>query len=132
MNDAPFTKVLGCAMALAVVAPTAASAAPRPLPQRILSRGAVSHAASPAAPRAVHDLSGTIVSLHGNALSLRLRSGRVQLVDATDASASGRVSAPLFAGKLVEIAGTYDARHTLRASSVTRVPRVDATTPADR
>ncbi len=122
------------AAALAVASPSGVTgAAPvRPLPQYVISRGAVTHAKTVPAPRSPHDVSGAIVTLRSNVIALKLRSGRIVPVDATDAIASGRFSAPLYVGKLVDITGAYDAKHVLHAETITRVPRVNASTPADR
>lgn len=125
--------VTAFAATLSVASLGIAAAAAQPASQHVISRGAIPYAGrASAAPRIVHDISGAIVSIHANMLGLRLRNGRTQPIDATDAFASGRVSAPLFLGKLVAVTGSYDARHVMLAETITRVPRVDASTPRDR
>lgn len=126
------------ASSIAMTALTCAGADAAPAPQRVLSRGAITVPRATPLPRLpsvagrAHDVSGAIVSLSGNSVSLRLRDGRVLSIDATDAIASGRFSAPLFVGKFVEVTGPVDLHRVLHAQTITRLPRVDSTTPADR
>lgn len=132
MNQSWVGRACAAALAVGALVPAAAAGQARPVPQHVLSRGAAPRTVAVPAPRIVHDLSGAIEALGRTAFALRLRSGRLQRIDATDALASGRVSAPLYVGKLVDVTGSYDQRHVLHAETITRVPRVDASTPADR
>jgi hypothetical protein len=52
------------------------------------------------------------MSARGPMLTLRLRNGALLRVDATEAFASGSVSAPLFAGKSTVVKGTFSTRAT--------------------
>ena len=124
-------------VALAAVLAAASVASPgaaqtRPLPQRQLSRGAVSTVRATPEPKTTHVVYGTIASLKGASLVVRTRSGRMQSVDATSALAAGTYSAPLFVGKVVAVGGSFDASHVLHAQTVTRMTRLDPTTGPDR
>jgi hypothetical protein len=81
--------------------------------------------------RSPHHVFGSIVSIRGSRFSLRTRSGRMLIVDDSVALARGTFSAPLFAGKIVVVAGEYDTLRVLHALTVTRQPRIDRTTPSD-
>jgi hypothetical protein len=85
----------------------------------------------PPAP-AAHVVAGTIVTLSGQTFVLSLRSRHRLRVNASPAVASGHYSAPLFAGKIVIVQGTYAADGSFVAHSVTRLTRLDATTALDR
>ena len=54
-----------------------------------------------------HTYYGTIVALAGSKLTLRLRNGRAQGIDATQAIADNAYSQPLFVGKTVVIDGAF-------------------------
>lgn len=104
----------------------------RPLPQKQLSRSLPSGTRSSATTRPAHVFYGTLSSVRGAALVLRTRRGVLQRVDAAQALATGTVSAPLFAGKIVAVSGYFDNAHVLHAQSVTRLVRLDVSTAADR
>jgi hypothetical protein len=79
-----------------------------------------------------HFVSGAIVKINGRLLLVQLRDRRLVRVDATSPLATGRYSAPLFIGKFVIVEGSYAADGTLLATTITRLPRLDSSTPADR
>jgi hypothetical protein len=114
-------------VASAVVAGTASAQSARYAP-------AIRHAPAatplPAAAFA-HSAFGQIARLQTGGFVMRLRSGRALVVDASDAIASGRISQPLFVGKLVVVTGALEAGGRFRAETVTRMARVDDTTRAD-
>ena len=128
--------VVASVLAAATLGPVAANAQARPQPQRVLSRGLSDPAPARkplvATPNSDRLLYGRIEKISGNVLLVRARNGRVLRVDATDALRDGTYSAPLFVGKLVLVAGYYDAAKLLHAESVTRVAHIDASTGADR
>jgi hypothetical protein len=96
---------------------------------------AIRHAAPPTplpASAFAHDAFGQITRLQPSGFIMRLRSGRALVVDASDAIASGRFSAPMYVGKLVVVTGAIDASGTFRAETVTRMARIDSSTRADR
>ncbi len=128
----PASGAVAIAVALAIVAAPAAPGRAEPLPQRQISRGAVSVAHPTAAPRPVHFVYGTLVAVRGSALTMRARDGTLLSVDAASAIAAGTYSAPLFAGKTVVLGGWYAAPRTFHAQTVTRIPRLDASTGPDR
>jgi len=76
-------------------------------------------------------VAGTITEVSGNILTIKLRDGRTQRVDATTAVTHGSYSAPLFVGKIVLIEGTRAANGTFDAVRVTRLPSLNQL-PADR
>ena len=78
-----------------------------------------------------HGAFGRIARLQTTSFVMRLRSGRLLNVDASDAIASGRVSAPLYVGKAILVTGTLDARGTFVAQTVTRMEHIDSETRAD-
>jgi hypothetical protein len=78
-----------------------------------------------------HAQYGTIESVSGTQLVLRLRSGKTLAVDASQAVASGEYSAPLVAGKVVVVEGSLRADGVFAAQRVTRLTRLDAQTAAD-
>jgi hypothetical protein len=116
---------------VAIVASLAAPAASYPLPQVQISRGATSRVRPLPVGAQRHNVFGTIVRLTLPKFTLRTRSGRLVVVDATTAIGNGTYSAPLFSGKLVVIGGAYDAQHVLHAVTITRMPTLDRTTPPD-
>jgi hypothetical protein len=81
----------------------------------------------PAGP--IHSAIGTIARIGGPILIVTLRTRRPLRVDATTALARGSYSAPLFVGKYVIVQGRYGVDGTLFATSITRLPRLDATIP---
>ncbi len=111
-------------------APIPAHAAPRP--QRQLSRGAIDLARPTPPPSVRHDIFGTIASVRGSTLLVRMRTGKLLAVDAAPAIAAGTYSAPLFVGKIVLVRGSFDAARTLHAQTVVRIERLDARTAPDR
>jgi len=122
---------LGASLALGTLLPLGAQAQSRPQPEKVLSRGAVSTARPVPVGRSQHNVFGTIVSLTTPKFVLRTRTGRLLLVDATIAMLQGSYSAPLFVGKAVLVGGSYDTLRVLHARTVTRMTRLDATTPGD-
>lgn len=122
---------LSVLVAFAAVAQTAVSAQRRPVSQTAISRGAVGHLVPVPVGRSVHNIFGTIVSLSRQSFVLRTRGGRLLAIDATTAMRLGTYSAPLFVGKVVVVGGTMDARRVFHANTITRMTRLDATTPAD-
>jgi hypothetical protein len=120
-----------CSALLAIAAFAPALAVAHPLPQIVLSRGAVSRDRPSAVGRTAHNVFGTIVRLGTPKFVLRTRTGRLLLVDATAAIQRGSYSAPLFVGKVVVVGGAYDAARVLQATTVTRQTRLDRMTPAD-
>jgi hypothetical protein len=81
--------------------------------------GGPAGAAMPGAPVA-HRLFGLLQSARGPALTLRLRSGRLLVVDATAAFAHNRVSEPLFSGKSTVVEGSFGPRGLFYATAVKR------------
>jgi hypothetical protein len=79
-----------------------------------------------------HVAFGTIAKMTGPILTVILRNRRPVRVDATWAIANGYYSAPLFIGKLVVVEGRFGRDGTLFANTVTRMTKLDATTPLDR
>ena len=122
---------LACA-ALALGALPAVPIRAAPLPQRQLSRGAVSPARPAAEPRPPHFVFGTLVAIRGSALTMRTRRGILLNVDAAAAIAAGTYSAPLFVGKIVVLGGSFEGPRTFHAQTITRIPRLDASTGPDR
>ncbi len=122
-------------VALAVMAAAshaAVQAHPTPRAQRQISRGAVDHARSTPPPAVRHDIFGTITSVRGSTLVVRMRTGKLLAVDAAPAIAAGTYSAPLFVGKIVLVGGSFDAARTLHAQTIVRIERLDARTGPDR
>lgn len=72
---------------------------------------------STAPPVSVHRLSGKVVRLNDNTLTLQKRNGVLLNVILTDAVASHQ-SVAVFVGANVEARGTYDATDALRATSI--------------
>jgi hypothetical protein len=79
-----------------------------------------------------HSAFGKIASFGPPGFVLRLRSGRLLVVDDSAAVASGRMSMPLFLGKLVVVSGALGPRGTFVAQTVTRMERIDTQTRPDR
>ena len=79
-----------------------------------------------------HLIYGTIVQLEGNILTLMLRDGRRQRVDATLAVRSHTYSAPLFLGKTVTMTGDYGADGTFAATTISKLGAADRSAPPDR
>jgi hypothetical protein len=102
-----------------------------PLPQAVLSRGAVNVARPVPVGRSLHNVFGTIVKIVSPKFLLRTRYGRLLTVDATTALQRGTYSAPLFVGKVVVVGGMFDAASVFHATTVTRQTRLDRMTPAD-
>jgi hypothetical protein len=74
-----------------------------------------------------HVLYGTIATLNGMSVSMRLRSGQLFAFDATPAINSDNYSAPLFVGKTVSVdgnqaAGRFSATHIYRVSNLANLP----------
>ncbi len=67
-----------------------------------------------------HRYFGALLSTRGTDLLLRLRTGRLLRVDATEAFALKRVSEPLFAGKPTVVEGVLTSAGILRATAVRR------------
>lgn len=121
---------LGIYLAVAtLIVPTAATASP--LPQHVISRGAVSTSRVRYVP-GTHAIFGTIVALRPGAFTLRPRRGHVLRVDDSAVLKSGLYSAPLFVGKAVLVIGTYDTVGVFRTTNVQRMTRIDSATPPDR
>ncbi len=76
--------------------------------------------AAVSATAGVHRYFGSLMSARGPMLTLRLRNGALLRVDATEAFASGSVSAPLFAGKSTVVKGTFSTPGIFHATSVQR------------
>ncbi len=72
---------------------------------------------------------GTIARIAGPILTVTLRTRRQLRVDASLALARGSYSAPLFVGKYVILQGRFARDGTLLATTITRLPRLDATIP---
>jgi hypothetical protein len=102
----------------------------RPVPVAVPVRPGTSATPKPGQPE--HFVSGTIVKIAGRLLLVQLRDRRLVRVDATSPLATGRYSAPLFIGKVVIVEGSYARDGTLLATTITRLPRLDRTVPADR
>jgi hypothetical protein len=133
LSGASVADALGAPAAVATgVTPMRPSAAGlgRPLPQqqvRVVPAARQSwHGVQPGP----HRFYGTIVTIHGSIITLRLRSGRPVTVDATAAIANGNYSAPLFVGKIVSVDG-YAAGTALRATHIFRLSNL-GNLPADR
>jgi len=118
-------------LASACSQPSAVLALQRPVPQTVLSRGAITPIRPLPVGRSVHNIFGTIVSLGRQSFVLRTRSGRLIEVDASVAMRLGTYSAPLFVGKVVVVGGSIDQFRRFRATTITRMTRLDATTPPD-
>jgi hypothetical protein len=80
----------------------------------------------------IHTFFGTIVRLAPRALWLRLRTGRVILVNSDIAIAADRYSAPLFVSKIVVIRGQVDPNGVLHAEFIEKLPQLDPGTGPDR
>jgi hypothetical protein len=119
----------GVFLAAALAAPTATAA--HPLPQHVISRGAVSTSRIRYIPGA-HDVFGTIVALRPAAFTLRTRRGRLLRVDDSAVLKSGLYSAPLFVGKAVLVIGIYDTAGGFHTTNVQRMTRIGSDTPPDR
>jgi hypothetical protein len=76
--------------------------------------------ATPATLRAQHHYFGTLVSANGMLLVIQLRNGRLLRVDAAQAFALNRVSAPFFRGKPTVVTGATGAGGVFYATAVTR------------
>ena len=72
---------------------------------------------------------GTIVQVHGSMLTLRLRDGRSEQVDASTAIAQGMFSAPLFIGKVILAEGTRQTGGTFDAVRISRMTTIDKSLP---
>jgi hypothetical protein len=79
-----------------------------------------------------HSAFGTIEKITGSILVVVLRNRRPIRVDASYAIAHGSYSAPLFVGKIVIVEGRFGRDGTLFATTITRMNRLDASTPLDR
>lgn len=77
---------------------------------------------------AQHVLYGTIVAVHTTTFDLRARGGQVHHIDPTLAIQSGRYSAPLFVGKIVNVEG-YISGGTFHAQRITRMTKLDGAAP---
>jgi hypothetical protein len=73
-----------------------------------------------AQPTAAHRLFGSLQSVDGASITLRLRSGRLVRVDATRAFSLKRVSEPLFFNKPTVVDGAFRADGVFDASAVKR------------
>ncbi len=89
-------------------------------------------AATSATVTGEHVVYGTITQIQGSVLTVALRDGRQRRVDASPAIRSGTYSAPLYVGKIVAIAGSYEADGTLSATTISKLGRADGTAPPDR
>jgi suppressor of ftsI len=79
-----------------------------------------------------HVVYGTVLQLQGNVLTVELRNGRQQRVDATPAIAARTYSAPLYVGKTVTLTGDYSGDGTFVATTITKLGRADDSAPPDR
>jgi len=79
-----------------------------------------------------HRYFGLLQTANGAAITLRLRSGRLLAVDASEAFALNRVSEPLFAGKATVVEGLFAANGVFRASAVKRAAPRPASWDIDR
>jgi hypothetical protein len=122
--------LLTAAIAAGAEAVVAQTAIRRPVPVAVPARPGAN--ATPKVPRPEHFVSGTIVKMAGRLLLVQLRDRRLLRVDASSPLATGRYSAPLFVGKVVIVEGSYARDGTLLATTVTRLSRIDRTTPLDR
>jgi hypothetical protein len=99
----------GLASAQATVVSGLGGTVHRALPPTASRSGATATAqAWRAVPMGAHHFYGTIASIKGSQLAIRLRNGRVQVADATAAIAHGDYSAPLFVGKTVAVDGAFN------------------------
>ncbi len=80
--------------------------------------------------RSLHTAYGTIASMTGDTLVLRLRDGHSLTVDATIAVANDAYSAPLFVGKVVSVEGAMRG-NVFAANDIFRVDTL-AGLPPDR
>lgn len=101
---------------------------------RAIQRSGRAHVAATPYPyaRMPHIFFGTIVRVYPTALTLRLRNGRILLVDITAALRDGTYSAPLVPGRAVAVEGRSGVGGRLDAVRLTRVTRIDGSTQADR
>jgi hypothetical protein len=112
-------------VACSVFQPGVAAVLPaRPLPQRPVRPLVVPPAATwRAVPTGRHTFYGTITRIAGTLITVRLRNGDLQNVDASAAIAHGDYSSPLFVGKFVSVDGnqrngTFIAAHVFRLASL--------------
>jgi hypothetical protein len=84
---------------------------------------------TPAPSGPIRTAVGTIARIGGPILIVTLRTRRPLRVDASAALARGSYSAPLFVGKYVIVQGRYGVDGTMFATTITRLPRLDATIP---
>ena len=89
-----------------------------------------SNAALRSAPSG-HAIYGTIARIVGTTLTVALRDGRSQQVDATAAIAAHTYAAPLYIGKLVTITGEYGADGTLHATTISNSGGAETSAPPD-
>ncbi len=78
-------------------------------------------------PTGPHTFFGTIVALGSGTIMVRLRSGQLARVDATEAIRQGNYSGPLYVGKLVKVDGSLrgaeiEAAHIFSLSSIADLP----------
>jgi hypothetical protein len=88
--------------------------------------------AAAVAPVPAHRYFGWLAHAQGATLTLRLRTGRLLVIDASAAFAAARVAAPLFAGKPVCVDGFFAPRGVFRAVDVQRAVAHPAAWGGDR
>jgi hypothetical protein len=80
---------------------------------------------------APHEVTGTLLEINGSALSIKTRSGKTVMIDATKA-AQAQQSAVLVIGKAFGVQGTYDANGKLLATTIIRAKPSAGSWPPDR
>ena len=116
----------------AAVAPTRVLAAPqqRRLPGTVRAPSPpVSNLAGAQGGATKNAIYGTIVQINGNTVTLRVRNGKLRVIDASSAFAAGTVSAPLFIGKIVIAEGLTRTDGVLSAARLSRLTRLTDSNP---
>jgi hypothetical protein len=100
-----------------------------PTTSRSLSTSSSLSSASASRGATKNAVFGTIVQVHGSVLTLRLRDGRSETVDASSAIAQGTYSAPLFIGKTILAEGTREPGGIFDAVRISRMTTLDKSSP---
>jgi len=87
--------------------------------------------APPANIGAPHQITGTLVAIHGSQFTLRARTGKLVVVDDSEAMRRER-SALLFVGEAFSARGAYDAAGVLHAVTIVREKPSQGTWPPDK
>src|SRR5271166_1084897 len=89
--------------------------------------------ASAVAPASAHTISGTLVAISGETLTLRTRAGKTATIDASGALRNERVTGPLMVGTPYTAQGTtFDTSGALLATAIGRAKPSSGLWPSDR